>query len=139
MPEVNDFNQTIINEFRANHGIVGGGFAGASVVLLTTRGAKSGRVRTNPLVGLPRDDGTIYVFASAAGSPKHPAWYHNILAHPAVEVEYGDSSFRATATPITGPDRDQIYAEQAARMPGFADYEAKTERVIPVIALVRET
>jgi deazaflavin-dependent oxidoreductase (nitroreductase family) len=140
MSSINDFNQTIIEEFRANKGVVGGGFAGAPVVLLHTTGAKSGSARVNPLVALPRDDGTLYVFASANGAPKHPDWYHNLVAHPQVQVESGGETFRATATPVTGEERDRVYAEQAATTPGFADYEAKTagHRVIPVVRLTRD-
>jgi deazaflavin-dependent oxidoreductase (nitroreductase family) len=135
MPEMNDFNQAIIDEFRANHGIVGGGFDGATMVLLHTTGAKSGQVRVNPLVCLPEDDGTFYVFASAAGAPKSPDWYHNLVAHPQVELEYGDDRIEATASEVTGPARDDIYARQVERFPGFADYEKKTTRVIPVVKL----
>lgn len=134
---MSNFNQTIIDEFRANGGQVGGGFAGAPVVLLTTKGAKSGQTRVNPLVGLPQEDGTIYVFASAAGAPKSPDWYHNLVAHPEVEVEFGPDRFTATATPVTGRKRDEIYDRQKEIMPTFADYEAKTTRIIPVVALSR--
>jgi deazaflavin-dependent oxidoreductase (nitroreductase family) len=137
MSEMTDFNQAIIEEFRANHGVVGGGFAGAPVVLLTTTGAKSGQTRINPLVALPRPDGTLYVFASAGGAPKHPDWYHNLVAHPEVGVEFGDDSFRATAASVTGDERDRIYAEQTKAFEGFADYEKKTTRVIPVVKLER--
>src|ERR1017187_6212935 len=124
MSSINDFNQTVIEEFRANKGVVGGGFAGAPVVLLHTTGAKSGSARVNPLVAPPRDDGTLSVFASANGSPKDPDWYLNLLnlvAHPHVEVEFGGETFGATASPVTGDERDRLYAEQAVRMPGFAD------------------
>jgi deazaflavin-dependent oxidoreductase (nitroreductase family) len=132
-----DFNQTIITEFRANHGVVGGGFAGASVVLLSTTGAKSGQIRINPLVCLPGGDGTIHVFASKGGAPSNPDWYYNLKAHPEVTVEFGDQRYAATATEVTGDERDRLYAEQAKRMPGFAEYQEKTDRVIPVIALQR--
>jgi deazaflavin-dependent oxidoreductase (nitroreductase family) len=140
MSSINDFNQTVIEEFRANQGVVGGGFAGAPVVLLHTTGAKSGSARVNPLVALPGDDGTLYVFASANGAPKDPDWYHNLVAHPQVQVESGGETFRATATPVTGEERDRVYAEQAATTPGFADYEAKTagHRVIPVVRITRD-
>jgi deazaflavin-dependent oxidoreductase (nitroreductase family) len=138
MSSMNDFNQTIIEEFRTNKGVVGGGFAGAPVVLLHTTGAKSGSARLNPLVSLPQDDGTFYVFASKGGAPTHPDWYHNLVAHPEVTVEFGDQTFEATATPVTGADRDRIYAEQVARMPGFGEYEeSAAPRVIPVVHLVR--
>ncbi|MGP0030697.1 MAG: nitroreductase family deazaflavin-dependent oxidoreductase [Acidimicrobiales bacterium] len=133
---MSDFNQSIIDEFRANNGVVGGGFAGATIVILHTTGAKSGTERVNPLVTLTRD-GRLYVFASAAGAPKHPDWYHNLVAHPAVRVEMGADAFDATAHPVSGEERDRIYAEQVAVMPTFGEYQAKTTRQIPVVELVR--
>jgi deazaflavin-dependent oxidoreductase (nitroreductase family) len=137
MSEMTDFNRAVIEEFRANHGQVGGGFAGALMVLLTTTGAKSGEKRVNPLVGLV-DGGTLYVVASKAGAPTSPDWYHNLLAHPEVEVEVGDERFEATAVPIvSGPERDRLYAAQVAVQPGFADYEKATTRVIPIVELRR--
>jgi deazaflavin-dependent oxidoreductase (nitroreductase family) len=132
----NDFNQGVIDEFRARHGVVGGPFAGAPVVLLTTTGARTGQKRVHPLVGLV-DDGTLYVFASKAGAPTNPDWYHNLVAHPEVEVEFGDERFAAVAAPVTGPERDRLFAAQVAAQHGFADYEKATERVIPVVALHR--
>jgi deazaflavin-dependent oxidoreductase (nitroreductase family) len=131
-----DFNRSVIEEFRANGGAVRA-FAGVPVVLLTTTGAKSGRERVNPLATLPGDDGTLYVFASKGGAPTNPDWYHNLVAHPEVEVEFGRDRFPATATPVVGAERDRIYAEQASRVPAFADYQQGTERVIPVVALRR--
>jgi deazaflavin-dependent oxidoreductase (nitroreductase family) len=131
-----DFNRRLIEEFRANKGTVGGAFAGAPVVLLTTTGAKSGLRRVNPLVTLPEDD-VLYVFASKGGAPRNPDWYHNLVAHPDVEVEFGANRFGATATPVTGAERDRIYAEQSARFPAFADYQQKAGRIIPVVALHR--
>jgi deazaflavin-dependent oxidoreductase (nitroreductase family) len=136
MSGMRDFNQGIIDEFRANHGAVGGPFAGAPVVLLTTTGARTGQKRVNPLVGLV-DDGALYVFASKAGAPTNPDWYHNLVAHPEVEVEFGDERFDAVATPVSGPERDRLFAAQVAAQPGFADYEKATERVIPVVELRR--
>lgn len=137
MSDVSDFNRAVIEEFRANHGAVGGGFAGAPVVLLTTTGAKSGKKRVNPLVGFV-DGGTLYVVASKAGAPTNPDWYHNLLAHPEVEVEFGDDRFAATAVPIvSGPERDRLYAIQVAAQPTFADYEKATTRVIPIVELRR--
>jgi deazaflavin-dependent oxidoreductase (nitroreductase family) len=140
MSSMNDFNQGVIEEFRANQGKVGGGFEGAPVVLLHTTGAKSGSARLNPLVALPGEDGTLYIFASAAGAPKHPDWYRNLVAHPDVQVEFGTETFDATATPVTGEERDRLYAEQVAIMPTFADYaeSAKATRIIPVIAVTRK-
>jgi len=137
MSDMSDFNQSIVDEFRANDGVVGGPFAGAPVVLLHTTGAKSGKARLNPLVAQPGDDGILYIFASKAGAPDNPDWYHNLLAHPEVEIEFGKEHFSATATPVTGDERDRIYTRQKELMPGFADYEAKTTRTIPVIALSR--
>ena len=137
MTDMTDFNRTVIDEFRANHGMVGGGFAGAPMVLLTTTGAKSGTQHVNPLVGF-LDDGTLYVVASKAGAPTNPDWYHNLLANPEVEVEFGDERFKATAVPIvSGPERDRLYAVQVAAQPGFADYEKATTRVIPIVELRR--
>ena len=137
MSDMNDFNQGVIEEFRANDGKVGGGFAGAPMVLLTTTGAKSGETRVNPLVALVDGD-DLYVFASKAGAPTSPAWYHNLVANPQVEVEFGNERFSATAVPITsGPERDRLYAAQVAVQPGFADYEKATTRVIPVVELRR--
>jgi deazaflavin-dependent oxidoreductase (nitroreductase family) len=135
--EIQDHNQAIIDEFRANGGQVGGGFTGYPVVLLSTKGAKSGRPRVNPLVGQLDDDGTIYVFASFLGAPKHPDWYHNLVAQPEVEVEFGKEKYAATARAVTGAERDRIFARQKEIMPVFADYEKKTTRVIPVVALTR--
>jgi deazaflavin-dependent oxidoreductase (nitroreductase family) len=135
---VSDFNQGVIAEFRANHGKVGGGFEGAPMVLLTTTGAKSGQKRTTPLVSQPAGD-TLYVFASKAGAPTNPDWYHNLLAHPEVEVEFGDDTFQAVATPVEGAERDRIYAAQEEAFPGFADYRKATSRVIPVVELRRTT
>jgi deazaflavin-dependent oxidoreductase (nitroreductase family) len=134
---ISDFNSRVIEEFRANQGAVGGAFAGAPVVLLTTTGAKSGRKRVNPLVALPADDGELYVFASKGGAPTNPDWYHNVLAHPEVQVEYGSDRFSATATEVTGDERDRIFAEQASRFPAFAEYQRNSERIIPVVALRR--
>ena len=132
---MNDFNRQVIEEFRSNEGRVGGPFEGAPMVLLTTTGAKSGAERTTPLVCLPGDGETVYVFASKAGAPTDPAWYHNLVAHPDVTVERGTERYAATATPVTGAERDAIYARQAALRPNFAEYQEKTTRTIPVVAL----
>lgn len=135
-PNMNDFNKRVIEEFRANEGKVGGPFEGRPVMLLTTTGARSGRRFTLPLVYQP-DGERIVIFASKAGAPKHPDWYHNLVANPVVTVEIGPGSFDATATVITGPERDQLYARQAELMPQFGEYQQKTTRVIPVIVLER--
>ncbi|HVM66849.1 MAG TPA: nitroreductase family deazaflavin-dependent oxidoreductase [Acidimicrobiales bacterium] len=133
--EMHDFNSRIINEFRASGGKVGPPFDGAPMVLLTTTGARSGAQRTMPLVYLPDGD-RIVVFASKAGSPTNPDWYHNLRANPDVTVEVGADTKSMRAVEVTGAERDRLFAEQKRRMPGFADYEQKTTRVIPVIALV---
>ncbi|GAA2884561.1 nitroreductase/quinone reductase family protein [Nonomuraea rubra] len=129
-----DFNQQVIEEFRANGGKVGGMFEGAPLVLLTTMGARSGHRRTNPAVYL-RDGERILVFASNAGADAHPAWYHNVLAQPRVTVELGKETFTARAVPLEGEERDRMYARQAAIDPAFAAYQSRTSRVIPVVAL----
>jgi deazaflavin-dependent oxidoreductase (nitroreductase family) len=137
MSEMNDFNQAVIDEFRANHGKVGGGFEGAPLVLLTTTGARTGEHRINPLVAQLNDDETMYVFGSAGGGPRHPDWYYNLMANPQVEVEFGDDKFTATATVLSGPKRDEIYARQVELFPAFGDYEKNTTRTIPVVTLTR--
>lgn len=131
---VDDFNAKVIAEFRANEGRVGGSFDGATVLLLHTVGAKSGVERVNPLVYL-EDGGRIYVFASKGGADTNPDWFHNLVAHPDVTVELGATSSAATAVRVEGPERDRIFTRQKERHPGFAEYEAKTTRVIPVIEL----
>ncbi len=138
MTDMMDYNAKIIEEFRANDGVVGGPFDGAQLVLLTTTGARSGATRVNPLASLTTDDGRLFVFASKAGAPENPAWYHNLVAHPEVEVELGREKFAALAEPVTGSERDRIFSIQKERMPGFADYEKSTTRVIPVVELRRK-
>ena len=135
MTEANDWNRQIIEEFRANEGKVGGQFAGAPLVLLTTTGARSGQPRTSPMMYLD-DDGRRYVFASKAGAPTNPDWYHNLKANPEVTVEVGTDELRATAREVTGSERDRLYAHQADLYPGFAEYQEKTDRTIPVVELV---
>src|ERR687894_782127 len=125
------FNQQIIEEFRANDGKVGGQFEGAPMLLLTTTGAKTGRRLTSPLV-YGKDGERLLIFASKAGAPTNPAWYHNLVANPTVTLEVGTETFEARATVVTGEERDRLYAEQAKRMPGFATYQQNTPRVIPV-------
>jgi deazaflavin-dependent oxidoreductase (nitroreductase family) len=132
---MNDFNQQIIQEFRQNEGKVGGPFEGVSLVLLTTKGAKTGRSRTHPLACQVADDRTLFVFASKAGAPTNPDWYYNLLAHPHVGVEFGADSFEATADVVTGPQRDEIFTKQVERFPDFADYQERAHRIIPVVAL----
>lgn len=136
MSGVQDWNTKIIEEFRTNAGRVGGPFEGAPVLLLHTTGAKSGRQRVSPMMYLDLDAHR-YVFASKAGADSHPDWYHNLVTHPDVTVEVGTETYRATATTVTGAERDHIFAEQAARYPGFAGYAEKTSRVIPVVEITR--
>lgn len=137
MPDRSDWNRQIIEEFRANQGKVGGVWEGRRLLLLTTTGAKSGQRRTNPLAYLPDGD-RLLIFASKAGMPTNPDWYHNLVAHPDVTVEVGAETYEATATVLTGEERDRLYAKQAEVSPAFADYQAKTTRTIPVIALSRK-
>jgi deazaflavin-dependent oxidoreductase (nitroreductase family) len=136
VPEASDWNTKIIDEFRANEGRVGGPFAGAPLVLLTTKGAKTGQTRVNPVAYL-LDDGTLYVFASKAGAPTNPDWYHNLVANPQVTVELGTETFAATARVLAEDDRSRIFTRQAELSPRFAEYQTKTERRIPVVALDR--
>ena len=129
-----DHNTPVIEEFRGNEGKVGDMFAGMPLLPLTTTGAKSGATRINPLAYY-RDGDRVFVFASKGGAPSNPAWYHNLRANPQVKVEIGTDRYDATAAEITGAERDEIYAKQAAAMPNFAEYEKKTDRKIPVIEL----
>ncbi|MDA4107797.1 nitroreductase family deazaflavin-dependent oxidoreductase [Mycolicibacterium holsaticum] len=138
---MSDWNTQIINEFRANGGRVGGNFEGAPMVLIHHTGRKSGKQTVTPTMYLPDDDDpdTIYVFASKAGAPTHPAWYYNLTAAGTAQVEVGTDTYTVGVTEISGADRDRIYSEQARRYPGFAEYEQKTAgiRTIPVLALKR--
>jgi deazaflavin-dependent oxidoreductase (nitroreductase family) len=132
--DINERNARVIEEFRANAGTVGGPWEGATMLLLHTKGAKSGLPRVNPLVYLP--DGERYVIiASKGGAPEDPQWYRNLLANPDVEIEVGPRRLPVRATEITGPERDELYARQVQRRPAFAEYEQRAERTIPVIAL----
>ncbi len=136
MRDRNDWNRQTIEEFRANGGKVGGMWEGKPLLLLTTTGAKSGQRRTNPTMYL-RDGDRLLVFASRGGTPTNPDWYYNLLAHPEVTVEVGSETYAATATVLSGEERDRLYAKQAGLYPQFAEYQAKTTRQIPVIALER--
>jgi deazaflavin-dependent oxidoreductase (nitroreductase family) len=143
MAEAIDFNQQVIDDFRANGGEVGGGFAGAPMTLVHHVGRKSGRTHVAPMMYLadPTNASRIYVFASKAGAPTHPDWYYNLTAAGKTEIEVGTETYPVTVSEISGAERDRIYAEQAARFPGFAEYEEKTKgiRTIPVLALDRVT
>lgn len=129
-----DFNARIIEEFRANQGQVGGPFEGSTLLLLHHVGAKSGKDRINPLA-YNRDGNRYVVFASKAGAPTNPDWYHNLKAHPDVRIDVGTETIEVRAEEATGEDRDRLFRAQAERSPQFAEYQSKTERVIPVIVL----
>jgi deazaflavin-dependent oxidoreductase (nitroreductase family) len=141
MSDFNDFNRSVIAEFRANGGKVGGNFEGAPVVLMHHVGRKSGKESVNPVMYLPdaADPATIYVFASKAGAPTHPDWYWNMTAAGRAVVEVGTETYDVTVRDLAGEERDAVFAEQASRYPGFAEYAEKTAgiRVIPVLALTR--
>ena len=130
------FNETFIAEFRANAGIVHGELSQNDFLLLTTTGAKSGRQRTTPLAYIPIEE-RILIIASKGGAPTNPAWYANLLANPEATVELGAETYRAQAVPVEGEERDRLFAEVASRLPTFADYERRTDRVIPVLELRR--
>jgi len=141
MSEATDWNRTVIEEFRANQGRVGGNFEGAPMVLVHHRGRRSGREYVNPMMYLPDEtrDNVIYVFASKAGAPSHPDWYYNLTSLGEGSIERGTDSYRVTVRELAGDERDRVYAEQARRYPGFADYAERTEgiRVIPVLELTQ--
>ncbi len=135
MADANDWNSKIIAEFRANGGKVGGPFEGAPLLLLHTVGAKSGQGRVNPMMYRQVGDNNIAVFASKAGAPTNPDWYHNLLANPRVSAEIGTGSAEFTARVAEGAERDRIWQDHKRDNPGFADYETKTTRQIPVVIL----
>ncbi|MFF6983407.1 nitroreductase/quinone reductase family protein [Streptomyces sp. NPDC008343] len=131
----NDFNQQVIDEFRANKGRVGGYFEGARLILLTTIGARTGRPHTTPVGYLPDGADRVLVIASAGGAPSHPAWFHNLLANPQVTVESGAFTYEAQAVVLDGEERDEAFTRAVEADPGWAEYQEKTRRVIPVVAL----
>ncbi len=141
MSEYNDWNQQVIAEFRANDGQVGGQFEGAPVVIMHHTGRTSGTSYENPVMYLAdeSDPATIYVFASKAGAPTDPDWYLNMTAAGTATVEVGTETYDVAVRELEGEDRDRVYAEQATRYPGFAEYEVETRgiRTIPVLALSR--
>jgi deazaflavin-dependent oxidoreductase (nitroreductase family) len=131
-----DFNTPIIEEFRANEGRVGGRFEKVPLLLLHTTGAKSGRERVNPVAYQAEGDRLI-IFGSKGGAPTNPDWYHNLVANPRATVEVGTDTFGVVARVAEGEERERIWEKQKERFPGFADYEQRTERQIPVIILER--
>jgi deazaflavin-dependent oxidoreductase (nitroreductase family) len=133
-----DFNQKVIDEFRANDGQVGGQFEGAPVLLLHHTGAKSGSERVNPVMYQPVGD-SLAIFASKGGAPTNPDWYHNLLANPRTTVEVGADTIPVVARVAPAEERAPIWEKQKADYPGFAEYEANTTREIPVVILERVT
>ena len=131
-----NWNQTIIDEFRANAGKVGGQFAGRTLLLLHTVGAKSGHERINPVAYI-KDGDPFVIIASKGGAPTNPDWYYNLLANPLVVVEVASEQFQARAAIASEPERTRLYNAMIEMMPGFAEYRQKTTRVIPVITLTR--
>ncbi|WP_329033649.1 nitroreductase/quinone reductase family protein [Streptomyces sp. NBC_01725] len=127
-------NESVIEEFRANEGKVGGPFEGGNLLLLTTTGAKSGTARTTPL-GYVRHGGSLLLVASNLGAPDDPHWYRNLLAHPVVDVEIGISAYQALAVPAEGARRDELFAHVVREAPGYGDYQAATTRTLPVVVL----
>lgn len=135
---MSDWNKQIIEEFRANAGIVGGHFEHMSLLLLHTTGAKSGQPRLNP-VAYTTDMDRLVIIASKAGADTHPDWYYNVVANPNVTIEVGTEKVDATATVEDEPERTRLYDQMAAQYPGFEEYRQKTSRVIPVITLKRKS
>jgi deazaflavin-dependent oxidoreductase (nitroreductase family) len=136
MNERQEFNKKIVEEFRANGGKVGGMFAGAPMILIEMKGAKSGQARTIPLV-YSKDGDRYVIIASMAGAPNNPDWYHNLKAHPNVTVEIGAEKFKVKASLASGDERERLFNQQAALLPVFNDYRKKTTRQIPVFVLER--
>ncbi|WP_433468547.1 nitroreductase/quinone reductase family protein [Spirillospora sp. CA-128828] len=133
---MSEWNRQIIEEFRANAGKVGGRFEGADLLLLTSTGARTGDPHTTPL-GYMADGERLLVFATNAGLPANPAWYHNVRADPRVTVEVGTETFDGVAIPVKGGERDKLYARRGELVPAYAEYQRKTSRVIPVVAVHR--
>jgi deazaflavin-dependent oxidoreductase (nitroreductase family) len=133
---MSDWNKQIIEEFRANEGKVGGHFENMTLLLLHTIGAKSGQARINPLATITEGDRQV-IIASKGGADSHPDWYYNVVANPEVEVELGMEKYRARAVVTPEPERTDLFRKMASLYPVFAEYERKTERVIPVITLSR--
>lgn len=135
MSDANDWNRQVIEEFRANEGRVGGAFEGAPLLLLHTTGAKTGLERVNPMMYQDLGEGRVAVFASKAGADTDPAWYLNLIANPDVTAELGAQTLPFRARTASPDEREPIWSAQKQAYPGFADYEAKTSREIPVVIL----
>jgi deazaflavin-dependent oxidoreductase (nitroreductase family) len=136
MTDQNTYNRQLIEEFRANRGKSGGPMAGRPLLLLTTTGAKSGQLRTTPMMYIPDGD-RLLVIASNAGAPAHPDWYRNLVAYPEVTVEVGNEIFEAIAIVTEGTERQRLWTRVVELYPFFADHQAKVTRQIPVIVLER--
>jgi deazaflavin-dependent oxidoreductase (nitroreductase family) len=136
LDDVNEFNRGIIEQFRANGGKVGPPFEGAPLLILHSTGAKSGKTRLAPIV-YQQVDGSWAVFASKAGAPDNPDWYHNLVANPSASIEVGTEVVPVTARVLDDAEREPIWTKQKELMPGFAEYEAQTDRTIPVVILDR--
>jgi deazaflavin-dependent oxidoreductase (nitroreductase family) len=134
--DMNDFNQGVIDDFRANDGKTSGPFAETPLMILTTTGAKSGKERVIPIV-YTRDGDRLVIAASKAGAPTNPDWYWNVVANPEVKVELPGDTFTARASVVDRTERDRLYAAHAEAMPNFAEYETLTDRVIPIVVLER--
>jgi len=135
---MSDWNKQIIEEFRANDGKVGGNFANNTLLLLHTRGAKSGQDRVNPLVTI-EDADRLVVVASKGGGPTNPDWYYNVVANPGVEVEYGSEKYEARATVTSEPERSELYGKMEEVLSAFTTYKEQMTRIMPVITLTRST
>ena len=136
MGDQKDYNRQLIEEFHATRDEEGGPLTGRPVLLLTTTGARSGQRRTTPLMAI-REEDRLLVVASNAGAPRHPDWYHNVVAHPEVTVEVGTETFAATAVVLAGAEREELWHRITARYPFFAEHQAKVTRQIPLVALER--
>jgi deazaflavin-dependent oxidoreductase (nitroreductase family) len=134
--DMNDFNQSVIDDFRANGGKTSGPFADTPLMIMTTKGAKSGKDRVIPIV-FTRDGDRLVIAASKAGAPTNPDWYWNVKANPEVTVELPGEKFQARATEVDRAERDRLYAAHATEMPNFAEYETLTDRIIPIVVLDR--
>jgi deazaflavin-dependent oxidoreductase (nitroreductase family) len=132
-----EFNQSVIAEFRARQGSVGGDLAGMPIILIHHIGARTGAERVTPLTYSSQADGRLLIAASNGGSPTHPAWYHNLKANPTIEVELGAETFTALAEELTGPARDELWPSLLATWPALAVLQAKTGRRIALLTLTR--
>ena len=137
MAEMDDWNKKVVDEFRANGGKVGGQFEGAPLLLLHTTGAKSGMARVNPVMYQADGDNHV-VFASKGGAPTNPDWYHNLIANPRGSIEVGDKTINVVAHVADDETRERLWPAWKERFPGFAEYETKTDRQIPVVVLEPE-